>query len=110
MIDEKGIGKLIFKPFCELIPENFNARDLEEISKHLWKKREKINYYFDFTNLEHVYNLFLMYFDIEDSGMMDDIDRSADFLLQTLMYYMDRAELTESQKEIFNLKINGYKN
>lgn len=110
MMNNQRIGELIFKPFCELIPENFDARDLEIISKHLWKKREKGKHYFDFTNLEHVYNLFLMYFDVEDSGMTDHIDKSADFLLKTLVYYMDRAELTEPQKEILNLKVNGFKN
>ena len=110
MINEQTIGKLIFKPFNELIPQNFDAHDLEIISKHLWKERDKEKYYFDFTNLEHVYNLFLMYFDIEESVIEDGVDKSANCLLNTLFYYMDRAELTEIQKEILNLKVNGFKN
>lgn len=110
MINEQTIGKLIFKPFNELIPQNFDACDLEIISKHLWKKRDKEKYYFDFTNLEHVYNLFLMYFDVEESVVEDRVDKSANCLLNTLFYYMDRAELTEIQKEILNLKVNGFKN
>lgn len=110
IISTQGAGSLIFRPFYELIPENFDVRDLEIVSKHLWKERKKEKFYFDFTNLEHVYNLFLMYFDIEDSSVLDDIDKSADFLLKTLIYYMDRADLTEPQKEILNLKVNGLKN
>lgn len=110
MVGPQRISELIFKPFSELIPENFDARDLEIISKHLWKKRSKEDFYFDFTDLEHVYNLFLMYFDVEESGILDNIDKSADCLLKTLVYYMDRADLTEAQKEILNLKVNGFKN
>lgn len=110
MIGKQTINELIFRPFSELIPENYSIRELEIISKHLWKKRDKNNNYFDFTNLEHVYNLFLMYFDVEESGILDSVDKSADFLLKTLVYYMERAELTEAQKEILNLKVNGFKN
>lgn len=110
IMSKQKISALIFQPFSDLIPENFDAHDLEIISKHLWKKREKGKHYFDFTNLEHVYNLFLMYFDVEESGMLDNIDKSADYLLKTLVYYMERAELTEVQKEILNLKVNGFKN
>lgn len=110
MKDKQSISSIVFKPFGELIPENFDARDLEKVSKHLWKPREKKGFYFDFCNLEHVYNLFLMYFDVEDSGMEDTMDKGADYLLQTLVFYMDRAELSEIQKEILNLKVNGFKN
>lgn len=109
-ISERSTSSLIFQPFADLVPKNFSEKQLEQISKYLWRKPQDSIYCFDFTNLEHVYNLFLSYFDVENGVILDTIDRSADFLLKTLEYYMDKANLTEIQKQILNLKVNGFKN
>lgn len=107
---EQTLSQLIFKPFEDIVPQNYSKEELARISKSIWKKNKDENFCFDFTKIEHVYNLFLMYFDIEDSGLREELNKSSLSLLDTLEYYMERAELTPTQYHILELKVNGYKN
>lgn len=115
MVGQQRIEQLVFRPFAELVPKNFDEEELRLVSSFLWEKKdnqskEETHFCFDFTNLEHVYNLFLMYFDVEEASLLEDVDKSAARLLDTLVYYMDAAELSPVQREILNLKANGFKN
>lgn len=109
---ENEISKLLFQPFSKLNPKNFSPSELKEISRFIWMKQEEENsirnsdLYFTFENLEHIYNLYLSYYEIEDSFQEDE----ENFLLKTLEYYTEETKLDEVQKEILYLKIKKVRN
>lgn len=114
--NKKKIAKLLFRK--ELDPNAYSEEELKIISDYLWNKKEEraqsesqSNFLvIDFRELEHVYNMLLLYFDLEDESMKEEIDSETDSLLRTLFFYSDMANLTEVQKEILNLKIKKVKN
>lgn len=112
LLTNQEISSLIFKPKSQLIPENFSEQDLQKISKFYWLKKEfsKEKTKIDFREIEHVYNIFLQYFNLEDSSLFQNFYSTTDSLLKTLLFYIEMAELTEVQKEILNLKIRKVKN
>lgn len=107
-------SQLIFRE--EFVPESYSEKELEEISKFYWKKKNlegapsTKKFIIDFRELEHVYNLFLMYFDLEDEAMKNELESETDSLLRTLKYYIKKADLSNTQKEILTLKMKKIKN
>lgn len=65
---------------------------------------------FDFREEEHVYQAFLMWDEIGDAALDININNSTTQLLQTLLYYIDRTFLNDSQKLILELKLKRVKN
>lgn len=107
-IKNNGIlSNLIFR--TEFLPEEYSEKDLEIISKSLWNN-EINDFYFDFCNIEHVYNLFTFYFDLEDAAFANLLESETQGLLATLKYYIDKANLTDIQEEILKMKIEKKKN
>lgn len=89
--------------------ENYKEKDLKEISKIYWKKREEEKnleekIYFSFKNLDHVYQLFLFFFEVEEEGFKKNLEDTSQELLQTLEFYIEEADLTPLQREILELK------
>ena len=107
-----SIGALLFKKENELNPSSYSEKDLKVISKFFWSKKEESNtkIFFDFENLEHVYELFNQLNELEDSIGALPVDSTLSQLLETLKYYVSLTNLTEVQKEILDLKINKVKN
>lgn len=106
------VGSLIFRKEEELNPSTFNEQNLKEISKFYWNKKSESRpvTFFDFTNLEHIYELFGQLNDFEESIGALPINSNLGKLLDTLKYYIEMTDLTEAQKEILDLKINKIKN
>ena len=106
------VGSLIFRKEEELNPSTFNEQNLKEISKFYWDKKSESRpvTFFDFTNLEHIYELFGQLNDFEESIGALPINSNLGKLLDTLKYYIEMTDLTEAQKEILDLKINKIKN
>jgi hypothetical protein len=52
----------------------------------------------------------MTYFELEDSAADDNFDSSLSNLLDTLKFYTERAELSELQQEILDLKMKKVKN
>ncbi len=106
------ISPLIFR--TEFIPDSYTEEELSYISTYLWNKistpAPSTSLTIDFRNLEHVYNIFLLYFDLEDEALKKDIESETQSLLNTLKYYISMAKLTEVQKEILDLKMKKVKN
>ena len=109
------------KMFCrrdQLIPSFFSEDELRAISKLYWEKRAQEEnlpeVYFDFRELEHVYNLFLQLFEIEDACAIakenSNVDSTTDRLLRTLFFYTEMADLDRVHSEILHLKIEGERN
>ena len=108
VFNDKLLSFLIFREKERLNPTAYSEADLKKISDYLWIKNSEARpqYFFDFCELEHVYQLFQQLFELEDS----DINDNTNFLIRTLKYYLDFAELTEVQKEILDLKVKKIKN
>ena len=107
--NENKIASLIFRE--EYIPSEYTEEELKSISDFLWeKKKESNNIIIDFRELEHVYNLFTLFFDLEDEALKKEIESETGSLLQTLKFYTDMADLSEAQREILDLKVRKYKN
>lgn len=110
--------ELIFRDFEELLPETFSEKELQKISKLYWdKKEEEIRtkwqdiFYFDFRNLEMVYQLFL---DLEeftaDQEGVDSFFNTGSKLLRALWFYVRQADLPPIQQRILRMKIQKMKN
>lgn len=102
------LGRQIFQELGELIPQNFEERDLKPIIRFYWQKKNEKRpaAYFDFTDLEHIYELFGQLEDLRDSETTQSLKQ----LIETLEYYIAQADLDEAQRAILDLKINKVKN
>jgi hypothetical protein len=54
------LKKLLFKVESELNPFTYSEAEIEKVLKFYWQKKEEVRtqLFFDFENLEHVYELF----------------------------------------------------
>lgn len=111
---EQKVSQLIFQPLEQLVPQNFSSEDLKLVSKFYWGKQkdeeDKGTEFFDFREIEHVYNLFLTYFDLEDTIELKEIESTTQFLLKTLEYYAANSNLSDIYKDILQLKVRKKKN
>jgi hypothetical protein len=78
---------------------------------------EKQNYkptgtqrYIDFRNLEHVYQMFQMFFELDSAADDAELESRLPQLMDTLKFYIDQAELSEIHREILDLKLRKIKN
>lgn len=81
---------------------------MKEISSAYWRKKEEkshINNFFDFSDLETVYQLFLALETLQE----EPTDFSSS-ILPILWYYVRQANLTSVQQKILELKIQKVKN
>ena len=108
------IGNLVFVCPEELLPGHYTDEELKQISDYYWSKKNwKPNErqdYIDFRELEHVYQIFMAFFELEDAAGADTLDNSIGGLLETLRFYVERAELSEMYKEILDLKMKKVRN
>jgi hypothetical protein len=106
--------QLIFRIWRDLIPTNYNNEDLEVISDLLWKKK---NYapssnqrWIDFRDLEHVYQIFQVFFELTDAASIAEFGSNLPALMRTLEFYVRGADLTDIQREILDMKLRKIKN
>lgn len=103
---------LIFKPQDKLNPFTYTEKELDILTHHYWNKKSQSRpqLFFDFGELEHVYELFGQLNELEEE--LDDlpIESNLKKLLDTLKYYISLTDLSEVQSEILDLKINKVKN
>ena len=104
----------IFRKWEELVPANFTADSLDEVSKYYWKKKEyqpsPNQFFLDFRNLEHVYEIFRLFFELDGAASCAELESTLPALMETLQFYIEQAELSEPQKEILDLKLRKVKN
>lgn len=104
----------IFVSWDKLIPQNYDEAALKEISDFYWMKQKyepaANQFYIDFRELEHVYQLFMTYFELEGAIDEEKLNSGLANLLDTLKFYIERAELCELQQEILDLKMKKVKN
>ena len=105
-------GGLVFRDSGKLHPKAYSAPEIEKAVKYYWDKKSerRPQLYFDFCELEHVYELFNQLNDLEESVNSLPLESNLGKLAATLRYYINLTDLTEAQKEILDLKINKVKN
>lgn len=107
-------ARLLFREWSDVHPWAYNDEELREISDLLWRKNDYkptgTQMYIDFRELEHVYQLFQLFFDLRDAANEAELDCNLPQLMATLDFYMRQAELNEIQREILDMKIHKVKN
>ena len=106
------IGELVFKEEEKLNPFTYTDDELTKVLRFYWDKKSESRpaFFFDSTELEHVYELFGQLNELEDSIGALPVNSNLSKLLDTLKYYISLTDLTEAQYEILDLKINKIKN
>lgn len=109
-----NVVSLIFRTMRDLNPDNYDDKDLAEISNYYWQKKafapSTTQLWLDFRQEEHVYQLLNFCEELDDTAKVAEIDSNLRSVLDTLDYYIEIADLTETQREILSLKLNKTKN
>ena len=107
-----SVTKLAFRGENDLNPYSFSPSELDELVHYYWHKKSQSRpqLFFDFEDLEHVYELFGQLEELEEEVEDLPIESNLKKLLDTLAYYIARTELTEAQREVLDLKISKIKN
>lgn len=105
-------SELVFKQADDLNPTTYTEKELDVLTKHYWNKKEQSRpqLYFDFGELEHVYELFGQLVELEEELDALPLESNLGKLIATLKYYIALTDLTEAHQEILDLKINKQKN
>ena len=109
-----GAAGYIFRKWEDVVPANFTEEMLEDVSKLYWRKK---NYkpspqqqFIDFRELEHVYEMFQLFFELDTEANYAEMDSNLPALMETLRFYTDQAELSDIQREILDMKLRKVKN
>ena len=108
------VAGLVFRKWENLVPSNFTEENLQHISDLYWAKQKykptAQQQYIDFRDLEHVYQMFQLFFELDDAAVDAEVESSLPDLMATLTFYIEQAELTELQREILDMKLKKVKN
>lgn len=111
LLSSTELSQKIFQ--TDLKPSNFSETDLKKLSNFLWSRPQySTSPHFDFRNLEHLYNAFLLLEDLNESAKknLDGAESTLSSFINTLRFYADFADLSELQKEILDFKIKKVTN
>lgn len=105
-------SELVFRDKTRLNPHEYTEEELDKLIHHYWNKKSQSRpvLFFDFEELEHVYELLGILEELKDSAPTAHLESNLDKFLDTLKYYVALADLTEVQQEILDLKIDKVKN
>ena len=105
-------SELVFKQADDLNPTTYTENELDVLTRHYWSKKDQSRpqLFFDFGELEHVYELFGQLTELEEELDALPLESNLGKLIATLKYYIALTDLTEAHQEILDLKINKQKN
>ena len=105
---------VIFRKWADLNPQNTPEEFLQQISDLYWKKQQfapgTSQQWFDFRELEHVYQFLNWQTELEEAAEEADVSSNLAALLRTLQFYVEQADLTDIQREILDMKLRKVKN
>lgn len=112
---ENDAAHLIFRAWPELLPSILTSeQDAKLVSDLYWSKHDfspkESTLWFDFRELEHVYNLLDQESTLRDLAPEQEVDSNLQWLLETLWFYIEQADLTDVQREILDRKVRKEKN
>lgn len=104
--NDSPLASLVFTD-KELAPDSFSEEEIKLINRLLWEKRaSNTNTTIDFRVADHVYAIFKVMDEIEDKALDDSVvENQFGSLRATIDFYVRRADLSEVQREILDLKI-----
>lgn len=109
-----GAAGYVFRKWEDVIPVNFTEKMLEEVSELYWRKKKykpsPQQQFIDFRELEHVYEMFQLFFELDTAANYAEMDSNLPALMETLRFYTEQAELSEIQREILDMKLKKVKN
>ena len=99
------------KIFSDPAPAMFNEEELRQITKLLWVVPQ-VDMTIDFTNCDHVYQLYCARADLLDAQVEDPfrIYGAAAAVVETLDYYERQAALSDLQNDILHMKLENKSN
>lgn len=103
-----GIQEKLFPKDRYPIPSDFTQNELRSVLEFYWRRALQTNIY-DFRNLDHVGKTFEQFQQL-DSERNDDILSNSNAFLNTLQFYIARADLSDIQREILDLKLRKVSN
>ena len=111
-INTSDPSKLVFREWYDLIPQNYGEAAQHVISDFLWKKKNykpsPYQFYVDFRDLEHVYQILLLSDELAAGSPRPD--DTLPLLMETLDFYVKQADLTPLQLDVLDLKKQKQKN
>ena len=117
IMGKDSVSGLVFDKWTELTPYSRTENQLEQISHYYWERkndertlRDSKNLFIDFRELEHVYQLFMYFFELEDSKKDQKSWATLTNLMDTLKFYVERADLTDLQRELLDMKLHKVTN
>lgn len=90
------------------IPSDFTQEELKSVLQFYWTRALQTNVY-DFRNPDHVGKTFEQFQQL-NSERNDDILSNSNAFLNTLQFYIARADLSDTQREILDLKLRKVSN
>lgn len=107
----------IFLNRGELAPNQFDEKELRELSKFVWKKKQFAPNgnlrWIDFRDEEHLYQILQMYSDLKEHALWDShevLESQLSNLIKTFEFYVENADLSDLQREILQKKIDKERN
>jgi hypothetical protein len=84
---------VLFRAWEDLHPWSVTSDQLKDISDFLWQKNSykptAQQMYIDFRELEHVYQLFQLFFELEDAAGAAELESNLPALMRTLKFYTE---------------------
>ena len=108
LIGRLSIQEKLFPKDRYPIPSDFTQEELKTILQFYWARALQANTY-DFRNPEHVGKTFEQFQQL-DSERNDDILSNSNNFLNTLQFYIARADLSDIQREILDFKLRKVSN
>ena len=108
LIGGVGIQEKLFPKDRYPIPSDFTQEELKSVLQFYWTRALQTNVY-DFRNPDHVGKTFEQFQQL-NSERNDDILSNSNSFLDTLQFYIARADLSDTQREILDLKLRKVSN
>lgn len=109
LIGSTDLSHKIFAADRFPIPSDFNESELRSISSMLFAPRSS-KLVFDFRELEHLYNAFLQFELLADHADRAEAESTLRPFVETLNFYVARANLSNLHKDLLSYKVRGWKN
>lgn len=91
-------------------PKIFGEEEIRKVMEEFYDLAAQERVFFDFCEEEHVYQLINFYEELESSAAREDFWGLTGKLLKTFEWYRQKANLTEPQELILDLKMKKAKN
>lgn len=106
---------LLFREWPRLVPNNYTEKELSIISETLWQKKNftpcHTQRWVDFREPEHVFQMLDFLSELEETAAhAASAESNLPALIDTLHFYIDRADLTDIQLAVLEMKFDKKKN